>query len=106
MPSIEVQPDWYPKRMSRYSDRQPAVPVTTLASTTLPGRADEPGTGGLKPYLLVRGRLEALVARPLLYEMAALGEEVEIGGIRAFAIRSGGLWFPIMPAAELARQSA
>ncbi len=30
---------------------------------------DEAATGGLKPYVLVRGRLEALVARPVMYEL-------------------------------------
>jgi hypothetical protein len=43
----------------------------------------EPETGGLKPYVLVRGRLEALLSRPLLYELAAL-----------FDVRNGetGVW--------------
>lgn len=63
--------------------------------------ADEDGTGGMKPYLLVRGRLEALLARPVTYELAALGEELEIGGRRMFAVRSAGAVFPIMPAQEL-----
>src|SRR4051812_43560795 len=39
---------------------------------------DENGTGGLKPYVLVRGRLEALVARPVMYELVGHGEEIEI----------------------------
>jgi len=60
--------------------------------------AEEEGTGGTKPYVHVRGRLEALVARPVLYELVALGEEVEIGGRRMFAVRSRGAVFPIMPA--------
>lgn len=56
----------------------------------------EQETGGLKPYLVVRGRLEALLSRPLMYELVALGEEVEIEGITMFAVRSGGVVFPIM----------
>jgi hypothetical protein len=32
--SVVVAPDWYPKGTSRYSDRQPAVTITTLATTT------------------------------------------------------------------------
>jgi hypothetical protein len=67
---------------------------------------DEEGTDGLKPYLHVRGRLEALVARPVLYQLAELGEEIEIGGELMFAVRSRGAAFPIMPAAELQRLSA
>ena len=55
----------------------------------------------LKPYLLVRGRLEALVSRAVMYDLVALGETVEIDGVAMFAVRSGGVVFPVMPAAEL-----
>ena len=63
----------------------------------------------LKPYVLVRnvrGELEALLSRPLLYQLVDLGEEVEVDGVTMFAVRSGGQIFPIMPADELARLSA
>lgn len=62
---------------------------------------DERETGGLKPYVLVRGRLEALVARPVMYELVGHGEEVEFGGTTMFALRSKGEVYPIMPAAAL-----
>ena len=55
----------------------------------------------LKPYLLVRGRLEALVSRAVMYDLVDLGETVEIDGVDMFAVRSGGVVFPVMPAAEL-----
>jgi hypothetical protein len=67
---------------------------------------DEPTTGGLKPYVLVRGRLEALVARPVMYELIGHGEEIEIGGRAMFAVRSKGEVYPIMPADELKRLSS
>lgn len=57
----------------------------------------------LKPYLLVRGRLEALVSRAVMYDLVALGEVIDVDGVEMFAIRSGGEVFPIMPAAELER---
>ncbi len=57
----------------------------------------------LKPYVLVRGRLEALVSRAVMYELVALGETVAIDGVEMFAVRSGGEIFPIMPADELER---
>ncbi|TKT77667.1 DUF1285 domain-containing protein [Aquamicrobium sp. LC103] len=66
---------------------------------------DEDDTDGLKPYLLVRGRLEALVSRAVMYELAELGEEIELGGTPMFALRSKGAAFPIMPMAELERLS-
>ncbi|WP_439624453.1 DUF1285 domain-containing protein [Shinella sp.] len=55
----------------------------------------------LKPYLLIRGRLEALVSRAVMYELVDLGETIEIDGVEMFALRSGGVVFPVMPAAEL-----
>jgi hypothetical protein len=67
---------------------------------------DEPETGGLKPYLLVRGRLDALVARPVMYELVEHGEEIEVGGVVMFAVRSRGQVYPIMPADRLKRLSA
>lgn len=67
---------------------------------------DEDETGGLKPYLHVRGRLEALVSRPVMYELVGIGETVSIGGEQMFAVRSKGEVFPIMPAAKLERLSA
>jgi len=67
---------------------------------------DEEETGGLKPYLLVRGRLEALVARSVMYELVGHGEEIEVDGIPMFSVRSRGAVFPIMPAERLAKLSA
>ena len=64
---------------------------------------DEEGTDGVKPYLLVRGRLEALVARAVMYELVDLGEEIDVGGQRVFAVRSNGAVFPIMPVDKLRR---
>jgi hypothetical protein len=55
----------------------------------------------LKPYLHVRGRLEALLSRPVMYELVALGETLDIDGVAMFCVRSGGATFAIMPAAEL-----
>jgi hypothetical protein len=67
---------------------------------------DETGTEGLKPYVLVRGRLEALVSRPVMYELVDHGEEIEVAGRRMFAVRSKGETYPIMPAEQLRRLSA
>jgi uncharacterized protein len=67
---------------------------------------DENETGGLKPYVLVRGRLEALVARPVMYELVGHGEEIDIDGRMMFAVRSKGQIFPIMPVEKLKRLSA
>lgn len=55
----------------------------------------------LMPYVLVRGRLEALVNRAVSYDLLACGEAEEIDGVEMFAIRSGGAVFPVMPMADL-----
>jgi len=60
---------------------------------------------GIKPYILVRGRLEALLARPVMYELIAMGEEIEIDGVLMFCVKSKGMVFPIMASDDLARLS-
>lgn len=54
----------------------------------------EPGRG-LKPYVLVRGRLEALLTRALLHDLVALAAEETREGQRVAGIWSGGAFFPI-----------
>ncbi len=65
----------------------------------------EEETGGLKPYLHVRGRLEALVSRAVMYDLVELGEEAVVNGRNMFAVRSRGIVFPVMPVDELHRLS-
>lgn len=59
--------------------------------------ATEAGTQGLKPYVLVRGRLEALVSRALFYDLVALGT---VEG-EWFGVWSGGQFWPMQRAAEI-----
>ena len=59
--------------------------------------AEEDGTGGLKPYVLVRANLEALVSRALFYDLAAAGV-VEEGW---FGVWSSGRFYPMQKAAEI-----
>jgi uncharacterized protein len=60
----------------------------------------QPATRGLKPYLHVRRNLWALLARPLLYQLVALGEEREIRGKQMFGVASEGEFF-VMSESEL-----
>nr|WP_306268002.1 DUF1285 domain-containing protein [Pararhizobium sp. IMCC3301] len=60
-------------------------------------------TGGLTPYCLIRGRLEARLGRPLLYQLADFGEEAEIDGESWFGVASCGRFFAMMAMADLAR---
>lgn len=59
----------------------------------------------LKPYLSVRGRLEALVSRAVMYDLVERGEVLDVEGRAMFVIRSRGAVFPVMPAGELDRLS-
>jgi hypothetical protein len=53
----------------------------------------QPG-GGLKPYLLVRGRLEALLTRTLVHDLVALAVEEQHEGRATAGVWSGGTFFP------------
>jgi hypothetical protein len=59
--------------------------------------AAEQGTGGLKPYVLVRANLEALVVRALFYDLVAHGT---VEG-EWFGVWSSGTFFPMQRADEL-----
>jgi hypothetical protein len=58
--------------------------------------------GGVKPYVHVRGRLEARVNRAVTYQLLDMGAEHVLDGVRWFGVWSGGLFFPIQPADEIA----
>lgn len=56
---------------------------------------------GVKPYVLVRGDLWALVTRPLFLDLVELGEIREIDGERLFGVSSGGAFFAMAPADQI-----
>jgi hypothetical protein len=55
-------------------------------------------TGGLKPYLRVRGRLEALVSRALYYDLVELAVSEVHEARECLGIWSAGAFFPLEPA--------
>lgn len=59
-------------------------------------------TGEPAPYVHVRARLDALINRPVFYDLVELGVEEEHEGERWFGIWSGGVFFPFMRAEEMA----
>ena len=77
--------------------------VTSLGDVAVAG-ADhpirvtrDPETGEPSPYILIRRNLEALIDRKSFYRLVEIGEvEGEM-----FGLRSNGVFFPIIPAAEL-----
>jgi hypothetical protein len=64
--------------------------------------ATETGTGGFKPYVRVRGGLEALVARAVFYDLVAAGRvEPDETGVPWFGLWSCGTFWRMAPAAEI-----
>jgi hypothetical protein len=55
----------------------------------------DPASQEPAPYVLVQGRLEALIARSVFYELVELGHEELIDGKARFGVWSGGCFFPI-----------
>jgi uncharacterized protein len=47
------------------------------------------------PYLRVRGRLEALIARPVFYELVELGVSERLDGTEVFGVWSERSFFPL-----------
>ena len=61
----------------------------------------DPDTGEPSPYVHIRSGLEALIDRKSYYRLVEIGEHEEVDGERWFGLRSGGLFFPIIPSVEL-----
>ena len=57
-------------------------------------------SGGLKPYLAVRGRLEALLTRALSFDLAELALAAADRGPRRAGVWSGGTFFALPPTAD------
>jgi uncharacterized protein len=65
-----------------------------------PLRFEKDEDGGVKPYVLVRGDLWALVTRALTYDLVELGEDREVDGVLTFGVAAGDHFYPIAPAAD------
>jgi hypothetical protein len=67
-----------------------------------PLRFDKDEGGGVKPYVLVRGGLWALVTRALTFDLVELGEDRAVDGALMFGVGVGETFFPIAPASDKA----
>jgi hypothetical protein len=52
-------------------------------------------SGEPRPYVLVRGGLEALITRPVFYELVELAEARDVDGGVELGVASNGAWFPV-----------
>lgn len=62
----------------------------------------DPKTGEPSPYVHVRRGLEALIDRKSFYRLVDIGTVQTHDGAEWFGLRSGGMFFPVQLAAELA----
>jgi hypothetical protein len=69
-------------------DAGPANPIRVEA---------DPETGEPRPYVHVRRGLDALIARPVFYELSEMAEERETPEGPTLGVGSGGAWFAISP---------
>jgi len=60
----------------------------------------DPVTGEPRPYLHVRRGLEALIARPVFYELAEMARDRPMPRGATPCVSSNGVWFPIGPPAN------
>lgn len=58
----------------------------------------DPETLEPAPFVLVRGRLEAALTRPVFYELVELASEVQTEAGPQLGVYSGGVFFPLGPA--------
>jgi hypothetical protein len=58
-------------------------------------------TGEPSPYVMIRAGLEALIDRKSFYRLVDLGAHHPHAGASWFGLRSGGVFFPVIPSVEL-----
>ena len=58
----------------------------------------DPTTGEPRPYVHVRRGLEALIARPVFYELVEMAVERDTADGPVLGVESNGVWFPVGPA--------
>lgn len=63
-----------------------------------PIRVEAGQDGEPRPYLHVRGGLEALIARPVFYELVEMAQERPTPDGPTLGVESNGAWFPVGPA--------
>lgn len=80
------------KFLTNVGDEVEAGPENTIRVET------DSATGEPAPYLHVRRGLEALIARPVFYELVDMAEEREAPDGPRLEIQSNGVWFPVGPA--------
>jgi hypothetical protein len=93
--------------MRRDGGDAPRIAFRTNVEDWIMADAEHPLTferdtdGGIKPYLLVRHGLRALVSRALMYDLVELGELQNVDGVESLVLTSCGASFVIAKASEM-----
>lgn len=66
-----------------------------IADAEHPLRVETGAEGGPQPYILVRDRLDARLARPVFYQLVELGAEERVGEAMVFGVWSRNIFFPL-----------
>jgi uncharacterized protein len=74
--------------------------IVTCSATHPMWFVADPRSGGLKPYIRVRGRLSALVTRALYYDLVELAVAAPGDGAGELGLWSGGRFFPLSAGRE------
>lgn len=89
-------------------DGEPVLTFITNVGDRVDAGPDHPirverdrDTGEPAPYVHVRAGLEALIDRKSFYRLVDIGTRERHGGEEWFGLRSGGAFFPVIPAADL-----
>ncbi|MDJ1015254.1 MAG: DUF1285 domain-containing protein [Paracoccaceae bacterium] len=61
----------------------------------------DPETGEPAPYVHIRADLEALIDRKSFYRLVEIGAHADVDGESWFGLWSGGVFFPVIPSADL-----
>jgi uncharacterized protein len=73
----------------------------TMASESRPLRFEPEGSGGLKPYVLVRGGLWARASRSVYMELVDLAEVRTVDGVEMLGVMSDDRFFAMAPMSEI-----
>ena len=91
-----------------FNKREDALEFETNVGDRMTAGPDHPirverdaQTGEPSPYVLVRDNLEALIDRKSFYRLVEIGEHAQHDGQSWFGVHSDGVFFPIIPSAEL-----
>jgi uncharacterized protein len=104
---VEDAPFLAVELVQRHGERGPELAFRTnlddwtTASAECPLRFEQERTGGLKPYVLVRGGLWAKLTRPVALELMEMTQSRIVHGVEMVGIESADTFFPMLAADTL-----